>query len=210
MTLAANPATILASGSAVLTATVKAATGTISPTGPVSFSMGGNVLGAATLSGSGGTATASITIFGSQLLTPSNTIQVSYAGSPTFSSSSAAATLNLGAPTASAETLAVTPNPVYQTAPAANGATFSFTIQLKETAGVPSTITGFSFGGVSYTLSIAKFFGGTTLPAHGTVSAKLQSSTIVPPATMPIELTGRDASGATWTQHTSVSFLPKQ
>ncbi len=211
MTLTANPATILASGSAVLTATVKAATGTISPTGPVSFSMGGTVLGAATLSGSGGTATASITVFGSQLLTPSNTVQVSYAGSPTFSASSAAATLNLGTPTVnSSETLTVTPNPVYQTAPAANGATFSFTIQLKETAGVSTTLTGFSFGGVSYATSISKFFGSTTLAAHGSLSATLQSKTIVPPATMVVELSGRDGSGATWTRQTSVSFLPKQ
>ena len=44
----------------------------------------------------------------------------------------------------------MTPNPVYQQAPDANGATFSFTIQLNETAGVATTVTGFTFDGVSY------------------------------------------------------------
>ena len=39
-TLTASPATILASGSAVLTATVKASSGTTSPTGSVSFTAG--------------------------------------------------------------------------------------------------------------------------------------------------------------------------
>ena len=136
-TLTANPATILASGSTVLTATVKAASGATSPTGPVSFTLGNNSLGTATLSGSGGTATASITVFGGQLLAANNTVQAYYGGSPTFSPSSAAATISLGAPTAaSAVVLSVTPNPVYQQAPDANGATFSFTIQLNETAGV--------------------------------------------------------------------------
>lgn len=211
MTLAASSATILPSGSTVLTATVKAASGTVSPTGTVSFTLGGSLLGAGVLAGSGGTATASITVFGSQLLTPNNTVQAAYGGSLTFTGSSASATLNLGTPTASsAVSVTVNPNPVYQQAPAADGAIFSFTIQLKETAGVATTVTGFSFGGVSYATSIGNFFGSTALPAHGTLSANLQSATIVAPMTAPIVFTGRDASGAAWTQQTSVSFLPKQ
>ena len=211
MTLAASPSSILASGSAVVTATVKAAGGTVSPTGQVTFTLNGATLGAAALSGSGGTATATVTVFGSQLLTAANTVQASYAGSPTFAASTASTTLTLGTPTAaSAVTVTVTPNPVYQQAPASNGAIFSFTIQLKETAGVATTITGFTFGGVSYAASIAKFFGSTTLPAHGTLTANLQSATIVAPATEAIGFTGRDASGATWSSGTTVSFLPKQ
>ncbi len=211
MTLAVNPATILASGSAVVTATVKSASGNASPTGMVSFTLNGSTLGAAPLSGSGGTATASVTVFGNQLPTAANTLQASYAGSPTSTSSSASTTLTLGTPTAtSAVTVTVTPNPVYQQAPAANGATFSFSIQLQETAGVATTITGFTFGGVSYAASIDKFFGSNTLAAHGTLTASLQSATIVPPATETIGFTGRDTSGATWSRSITVSFLPKQ
>lgn len=207
-TLTANPATISASGSAVLTATVKAASGTLSPTGTVSFTLGNSLLGAAALNGSGGTATASITVFGGQLLTPNNAVQAYYGGSPTFGSSSGSATLSVGTPTAtSAVSLTVTPNPVYQHAPDANGATFSFAIQLTETAGVGTTVTGFTFGGVSYAASIAKFFGGNTLAPHGTLSASLESSNIAAPSSQVIVITGRDASGATWTQQLSVPFL---
>jgi len=211
MTLTASPATITASGSSVVTATVKAASGTTSPTGNVTFTLGGSVLGSVGLAGSGGTGTASITVFGGRLLTASNTIEASYGGSPTFTPSSAAGTLNLGTPTtASLVTVTVTPNPVYQQPPAANGATFSFAIQLKESAGVATTVTGFTFGGVSYASSIAKFFGTTTLPANGTLTANLQSASILPPTTVSIGFAGRDASGAGWTQQTSVTFLPKQ
>lgn len=207
--LTASPAIISAGGSTVLTATVKAASGTRPPDGPVSFTLGDNSLGAATLSGSGGSATASITVFGGQLLAASNTVQAYYGGSPMFSSSSAAATLNLGTPTATSKVvLSVTPNPVYQQAPNANGATFSFTIQLNETAGVDTTVTGCTLGGVSYAASIVSFFGSATLPAHGSLSASLQAVNIAVPSSMAMVLTGRDASGATWTQQIAVPFLP--
>jgi subtilase family serine protease len=208
--LTASPAIIPAGGSTVLTATVKAASGTRSPSGSVSFTLGDNSLGSATLSGSGGSATASITVFGGQLPAASNTVQAYYGGSPMFSSSSAAATLNLGTPTATSKVvLSVTPDPVYQQAPNANGATFSFTIQLNETAGVDTTVTGFTLGGVSYAASIARFFGSTTLPAHGSLSASLQAANIAVPSSVVIVFTGRDASGATWTQQIAVPFLPQ-
>jgi subtilase family serine protease len=210
-TLTANPDVILATGSAVLTATVKAASGTKSPTGPVSFSIGENSVGTAALAGSGGTATASITVFGSQLPEGNNTIQAYYAGSPTFSASSAAASVSIGAPAAtSAVTASVTPNPVYQQPPAANGATFSFTIQLNETAGVGTTLTGFTFGGTSYAASIAQFFGSSALAANGKLSANLQAKNIAVPSTIVMGFSGRDASGAIWTRQVAVPFLPQQ
>jgi subtilase family serine protease len=209
-TLTASPATILASGSTVLTATVKAVSSAISPTGPVSFTLGNNPVGAATLSGSGGTATASITVFGGQLLAANNAVQAYYGGSPTFSPSSAAATIGLGSPAAtSAVTASVTPNPVYQQAPDANGATFFFTIQLNETAGVATTVTGLTLNGVSYAGSIADFFGSATLPAHGALSASLRASNIAVPSSVGMAFTGRDASGATWTRQLAVPFLPQ-
>jgi hypothetical protein len=210
-TLTASPAIISSGGSAVITATVKAVSGTRSPTGTVSFTVGGNVLGAATLSGSGGSATASLTVFGGQLLTANNTIQAAYGGSPLFTSSSASTTLTVGTPTAaSAVAVTVTPNPVYQHAPDANGGTFTFTIQLKETAGVATSLTGFTVGGVSYAASLSSFFGSTTLAANGTLSASLEAANIAVPSTMAMVFTGRDASGALWTRQISVPFLAQQ
>jgi subtilase family serine protease len=210
MVLTSSAPTISSGGSAVLTATVTAGSGTRTPTGLVQFTLGGTVLGSAALSGSAGTSTATLTLFGAQLAAPNNTIQASYAGSPIFSASSATATVSLGTPTMSAETVSVTPNPVYQTAPDANGATFSFTIQLQETAGVSTTLTGFTFDGISFAGSIAKFFGSTTLAAHGTLTGTLKAGNIPVPATVPIVFTGRDASGAAWSQQIAVPFLPPQ
>jgi hypothetical protein len=167
-------------------------------------------LGATTLSGTGGTATASITVFGGQLLAANNAVQAYYEGSPTFSPSSATATLSLGSPAAtSAVTASVTPNPVYQHAPDANGATFFFTLQLNETAGVATTVTGLILNGTSYAGSIAGFFGSATLPAHGVLSASLRAATIPVPSSVSMIITGRDASGATWTRQLAVPFLPQ-
>jgi hypothetical protein len=63
----ATPSTIAANGSTVVRATVKAASGSASPDGPVYFSVGQTSLGSADLSGSGASATASLTVRGSQL-----------------------------------------------------------------------------------------------------------------------------------------------
>jgi subtilase family serine protease len=209
MTLTASPATIPGGGSSVLTATVTAASGTRPPTGPVVFTLAGNSLGTAALSGSGGTSTAAITVFGGQLLAANNAVQAYYAGSPIFNASSATATVSLGGPaTTSAVTASVTPNPVYQQAPDANGATFSFTVQLLETAGVSTTLTGFTFDGMSFGGSLASFFGSTTLPAHGTLTANLKAGNILVPLSVVLVFTGRDASGAAWSRQIVVPFLP--
>ncbi len=211
MTLSATPATISAGGYSVLTATVTAASGTASPAGTVSFSLNGNTLGGAPLSGNGGTSTASIKVFGGQLLAAANAVQASYAGSPIFTPSSASATLNLGAPTAvSAVTVSVNPNPVYPHAPDADGGTFSFTIQLNETAGVDTTVTGFTFSGVNLAGSIGYFFGGNALPANGALSATLKANNVPVPSVVLMVFTGRDAGGATWTRHAAIPFLPQQ
>jgi len=209
-TLTVNPAVVVANGSAVLTAAVKAASGTRSPTGPVSFTLGSNMLGTATLAGSGGTATASITVSGGQLIAPNNTVQANYGGSPTFGPSSAAATLTVDNPAISQVAVSVTPNPVYQQAPDANGATFSFTVRLSDTAAVPTTVTGFTFDGVSFASSIAQFFGSTTLAAHGSLSANLKAGNITVPSTVTMVFTGQDATGASWSQQIAVPFLPQQ
>jgi subtilase family serine protease len=209
--LTANPGVIEGSGSSVLTAVVKAASGTRSPTGTVSFMVGQNLVGVGTLSGSGGSAAATITISGSQLLPGNNTVTANYSGSPIFSASSSSSTVNLGVPsTNSAVTVTVTPDPVFQHAPDASGATFNFTIQLTETAGVATTVNGFSFSGVSYAASVATFFGSSTLAPHGTLTANLKANNVPVPSTVVLGFTGRDASGVVWTRQISVPFLPAQ
>ena len=139
----------------------------------------------------------------------SNTIEASYGGNPIFGASSAATTLSLGAPATSTVTLSVTPNPVYLQAPDAKGVTFSLTVTLQETGGISTSLTGFTFAGVSFAGSIAKFFGSTVLPEHGTLTATLRGGNIEAPSSVMLVFTGRDASGAVWSQQAVVPFLPQ-
>jgi len=91
--------TMLSTGdSAVLTVTVAGPNGT-TPTGSVTFLLGTNTLGSATLSGSGGTASTSITIAASQLGSGTNNIVVQYnSDNSTFSSASGTVTVTVGNP----------------------------------------------------------------------------------------------------------------
>jgi uncharacterized protein (TIGR03437 family) len=211
-TLVANPASISISGSTVLTATVTAASGTNAPNGSVSFSAGSNIfLGSATLSGSGGVATAKLTVYGNQLAVGSNTISVSYGGSTTFLPSSGFAPVTVTIATgASAVVPSVVPNPVYQQAPASNGCTFFFEVRLSEINGVATTLTGFTFSATDETQYIPAFFGSANIPAHGTLSAALCATIATVPSTLPFAFKGIDASGQTWSQQISVEFYPAQ
>ena len=93
--VSANPTSIAAGSSTVLTATVSATSGTNSPTGSVSFAVGQTALGAGVLSGSGGSATANLTVQGIQLSSGSNAISASYAGSATFLASASTSSVTV-------------------------------------------------------------------------------------------------------------------
>jgi uncharacterized protein (TIGR03437 family) len=110
--------------------------------------------------------------------------------------------------TASAVIPSVVPNPVYQQA--VTGCPFAFTVILTEIAGVPTTLTDFTFGGTDFATSIPAFFGTANIPAHGTLSAALCASNITPPTTLTLGFSGKDASGQTWAQQIVVPFYPAQ
>jgi uncharacterized protein (TIGR03437 family) len=98
VTVAAGPATLSTAGSTTLTATVSSNNG-YTPTGTVTFSLAGANLGTATLSGSSGTATASLTISGAGLAIGTDTIAVSYSGDSSFNPTTGATTLTVVSPT---------------------------------------------------------------------------------------------------------------
>lgn len=207
-TLTANPATLPITSSVTLTATVKANSGASTPSGSVTFTVGAITLGNANLSGSGA---ASLTVFGSQLSSGANTIVASYGGGTGFNGSSGSVVVNITVPSgASAVVPSVTPNPVYQQAPDSNGFTFFFTVSLNEIAGTATTLTDFTFLGTSYGSQIANFFGTASIPAFGTISAALGASVPNVPSTGILGFTGKDASGASWSQQITVQFLPGQ
>ncbi len=207
-TLTANPANLAITSSVTLTATVKANSGSSTPTGSVTFTVNTVTLGSVNLSSSG---VATLTVFGSQLSTGANTILASYGGGTGFNGSSASVVVTITVPTTtSAIVPSVSPNPVYQQAPDANGFSFFFTVSLNEIAGVATTLTDFTFFGTSYASQISSFFGTSAIPAHGTISAALGATVNTIPSTGVLGFSGRDASGATWTQQISVQFLPGQ
>ncbi len=207
-TVTANPASITASGSTALTATVKAASGSATPTGSVSFTLGSTSLGVINLSGSGGTATASLTVNASHLNTGTNLITASYGGATGFSPSSASVTVNVNIYTGSSIVVpSVAPNPVFQQAPDANGYTFFYTLRLSEIAGTAATLTGLAIAGTDHSSDIQSWFGSASIPANGTISASLESQPTTVPVNFVFGFSGTDASGAKWTDQLTVPFL---
>ncbi len=139
-----------------------------------------------------------------------NTGQYGYSAGPSYDQAS-----GLGSPdannfvhqwtsakaTASAVVMSISENPVFQ-----NGSSWPFTITLTEEAGVGTTLTNFTINGKSY--NIATTFGGTTIPADGSLSStNLSLSGLSVPTTVVFTLSGMDASGQTWSEQMSIPFV---
>ncbi len=120
----------------MLMATVRATSGTTSPGGSVSFALGQKVLGTAALSGSGGVATASLAVDGSQLAAGANTITASYAGSASFTGSSASLSVTVVSATVTVVSVAPSSGTV---------ASQTFALQYSDTAGAASLQTVWAY-----------------------------------------------------------------
>jgi subtilase family serine protease len=105
LTVTASPATIASGGTTLLSVTAKSATGSSPPLGAISFALGGTVLGNATLTGSGASASANLTIAAKSLQTGSNSIVATYSGASGFASSSGTVTITLSASPVSTTTV---------------------------------------------------------------------------------------------------------
>jgi len=203
-TVTASPASFAQSASTQLSVTVKAASGTVSPTGSITFALGtataaGPVsLGAATLTGSGGAATATLTVKGSSLPVGSEAIVATYAGAGGFSGSIGSASVTVA--TARTSNVSVSAG---RTVSSQSG--FPVKIQLQEQAGVPTTITGFTINGTNFTPSIGAFFGTTQMAAQATLTGTMVIQWTPLPATLVFVFTGVDASGAQWSQTVSLA-----
>jgi uncharacterized protein (TIGR03437 family) len=165
-TVTANPTGITAGGSTTLTATVKASSGSATPTGSVSFTLGGILLGAANLFGSSGTATASLYVAGGLLTAGDNTITVSYGGSTGFGASSGSVTVIVTLP-AVATTTTVTANPTGITA--SGSTTLTATVQASSGSTAPT-------GSVSFMLGSMLLGAANLLGSSGTATASLYVS----------------------------------
>ena len=126
-----------------------------------------------------------------------------YSGDASFSGSSASLIVTVGyAPGSSVVVASVSPNPAFANGSAQGSYSWLFRATLEETAGVPTTLTGFTINGQSQTLS--RYFASNTIPPNG----KLYGSNIgvtnrTPPTTAAFGFTGSDASGQTWSRQVS-------
>lgn len=96
VSVSASAGSIGWSGSTAVTASVKSSNGG-TPTGTVTFSAGGVVLGSAALQGSGDTASGVLSVGGPQLAAGSNTISAEYAGDNAYTGGSGTVDVSLAA-----------------------------------------------------------------------------------------------------------------
>ena len=95
-------------------------------------------------------------------------------------------------------------NPIFQ-----QGSKWPFQLTLTEEAGIPTTLTGMTIDGASYSAQILGLFGKAAIPAGGSITASLSLS-LAAPKTVVLVFTGVDASGLTWTTQLSVPFSGPQ
>jgi uncharacterized protein (TIGR03437 family) len=185
----------------VLTATVTGGGSGASPTGAIDFVTNDVNLGTATLAPSGaGTASATLTVTGSQIAIGNGTVAALYSGDGVYTGSvgSAAVTITIPATTGSYVVPWVTPNPV----PEAGADSWPYTVGLTEKNGVATTLTGFTINGVN---NLPGF--PTSLPANGTIRANFAGSGLTVPLNRVFVFTGQDGDGTLWRQSITVSFV---
>lgn len=106
-------------------------------------------------------------------------------------------------------TLQATPNPVAAGTPDAEGCRYFFNLSAQETAGIDTKLTALKVNGEDFTAQIASWFGANSLSGNGQLEARVRLCAPGAPPTHTFTLAGTDTlTGRTWTQSTTVEFLP--
>jgi uncharacterized protein (TIGR03437 family) len=202
-TLTADSTTVTLTGSVKLTATVKAAAGSATPSGTVSFNVADSSLGSVLLAVSGGVATATFTASASQLPIGAATVWAIYSGDGNFSGSSASLIVTVGYPPGSSAVVAsISPNPIFANSYAQGSYSWLCTVTLQETAGVATTLTSFTINGQPQSLS--RYFAKVGIVPNGTLySSAISVTSRNAPTTLTFGFTGSDAGGQTWSRQVS-------
>lgn len=207
--VSANPAALGQSGSTVITASVRPATGVTAPTGAVTFTAGNVSLATANLTAG----TAALTVKGSQLAAVANTIVASYNATGNFSNSSGSTVVNVTpALTGTSTMLSVTSNSLTATVRALAGnavptGTVTFTAGTKAlgTATLSNSIATLTLSAGSLAAgvnSVAAVYGGSSSFA-GSASMPVSITIASPPAATSLVVF---ASPPTLTQSASTSL----
>ncbi|MGA2268739.1 MAG: protease pro-enzyme activation domain-containing protein [Bryobacteraceae bacterium] len=187
-----------------LTATVAAASGIGVPTGTVAFVANGVSLGSVPLTSGGTAVLPAIPLY--LLGTGTSTVAAQYSGDAAFSSGGATTRIQVTLPATGAAVTVTGPSSVWPTFPDAQGPTWSTTLTVHESAGVPAMVTGFTIDGAAQPLS--QYFPSPTITAKGTLSSIILFRNLAPPVTRTFGLTGVDATGLNWSRQLVVSYFP--
>jgi subtilase family serine protease len=196
LTATASPASLAPTATTQLSISVTPASGSTAPTGSIAFTLGQTSLGSATLTASGSKATAVFTLVGSKLASGANTITATYAGTTALAGSTGTVTVTI----VSGSKVVVT---LVKSSSAQPG--FPLSISLQETAGVATTVTGWTMAGTNFSSVIPVSFGSTKLPAKGTLSTVSIIQWSPMPNPLVVVFTGADAGGQQWSVSTSIA-----
>lgn len=96
-------------------------------------------------------------------------------------------------------------NPVYATA-SSTGASWLVTFNIREHAGVGTTMTSFKTDGQEQIAALSAALGSAEIAPFGGTTFTLTSRNVTTPYTGTFEMAGRDASGQTWTRTLYIDY----
>jgi uncharacterized protein (TIGR03437 family) len=205
-TVTAAPAAVTLEDTVQLTATVSGG-GTATPAGKVAFLANDDQLGSVTLSGTGTTATATLSVPALRVVAGNGTVSALYSGDSVLTPSAGAATVTLKVPASGSMVVPyVTPNPVFQSSNAER-TEWDFVVGLSEKAGVATRLTRFAVDNDDYSAQIPAWFGTSAIRAKGSITAGLYEDQITPPQEKTLYFEGVDNDGTTWSRSLTVKFV---
>jgi uncharacterized protein (TIGR03437 family) len=213
VTVTSNPTRATFSDTIQLTATVVAATkGAGTPTGSVDFSTSATVPLGTGILGSDGTATVSVPgyLLGSAG-TGTYAVYAQYSGDVGFSGGGGRVLVTIANPPAGVSGIIPSvSNSLVWPVMDNQGWVWQETVRIREAAGVPSILIGFTIDGVDQPL--ATYFPSGEIPASTTVSSTQINFRLTSyPVTKTFGFTGVDASGNPWSVQTTALFqVPPQ
>ncbi len=207
VTLTSSASVLTFNDSVTLTATVVPGQGSGTPTGTVTFVSLQQNLGTVPVVNIAGSQSATITVPAWMLGTGSTIpLAAEYNGDAAFSTGGATVTVRVTLPTTpgvAAVTVSV-PSTVFAFQTGNQPMTWQAGISLRELAGVPAVLTGFTIDGVKQALE--QVFPSANIPARGSLTATVVLKNLPVPVIKTFGFTGTDLSGAVWSRQVQVVF----